>query len=417
MRDEYDVLIVGGGLAGASLACALASASADIRVAMIDSIDLSDPAVVASDPRTVALSHGSRRIFEGLGLWGEIAKQPLTAIHRIHISDRGHFGLTMLDRNQLGVDAMGYVIGTKRLTGLLVAQLSRFENIDLICPAKLDSMTVGQNVVEANILVGDGAAPAQTVRCSLIVGADGAQSKVRQSVKIKSQKTEYNQIAVSANVATAKGKPNTAFERFTAAGPFALLPIASSDEHQNRWSMIWTIAPSQAEVAKAMGEVEVLQAIRETFGNRLGEFVAIERRGYFPLGLVRACEIVRPRAALIGNAAHTMSPIAGQGFNLGLRDVAVLAEVLVDAYQQNKDLGSLSVLRRYAEARKADHKRITGLTDGLMHLYSNDNSALVLGRNTGLSVMNLLPGVKSRFARETMGVAHHLSKLQRGLSL
>lgn len=416
MRDEYDVLIVGGGLSGASLACALASASSDMRIAMIESIDLSDAAVLAKDPRTVALSHGSRRIFEGLGLWEDIMAESPTPIHTIHVSDRGHFGLTVFDSEALGVDALGYVIGTKRLTTLLVQQLGTYPNVDLICPAKLDSMAVMPQRVEAAVRVGDDPS-AQTVNCTLIVGADGAQSMVRQSVNVHCDTVDYHQLAVSANVATAEARRYTAFERFTPDGPFALLPIEANEQHAHRWSMIWTVKEAQRANVQAMDDSEALALIRETFGNRLGEFIDIERRGYFPLSLVRATDIVRSRAALIGNAAHTMSPIAGQGFNLGLRDVAVLAEVLTEAGRQQQDIGSLRVLRQYAAARKSDHKRITGLTDGLTHLYSNNYPAAAFGRNAGLSMMNLLPPLKSRFARETMGVAHRLSKLQRGLPL
>ena len=416
--SDYDLIIVGGGLAGVSLAISLAQQP--LRVALIESHPFRTGAPPSYDDRGIALSFGSRRIFEGLGLWEELAPR-VTAIHHIHVSDQGRFGFTRLESTQEHVDALGYVATARTLGEVLIARLAQVENLDLISPARLTELKLGSD--HASVTVehqGDAEGLIQTLTASLVVAADGGNSAVRRQLDIRTTDRDYHQTAIVANISTQCPHDNRAFERFTRHGPLALLPLDSEqlgEAPDHRCALVWTRSPADAERLLAASDADFLAELQHCFGQRLGRLEKVGKRHGYPLKLIRAREQVRARLALIGNAAHTLHPIAGQGFNLGLRDVATLAQAIVDAHRAGDDIGALSTLEPYAQWRQQDHRKVIGFTNALVRGFSNRFPPLALARNTGLLATDLLPPLKHSLARHSMGLSGKLPRLARGLSL
>ncbi len=404
IRADYDILIVGGGMVGASLACALREST--LHIGVIEAVPLTASDQPSYDDRTIALAYGSKRIFESLGLWSEIAPEA-TPIERIHISDRGHFGAARLAAADTGLPALGYVVANRALGAALLRRLEASKNIDWLCPAQMrdvrfqpDSASVDTHHQGAD----------KTLTARLVVAADGAHSAVRAAAGIKAVRTEYRQIAVVTNVTAGVPHHNTAYERFTDTGPLALLPLSG-----DRCAVVWSAREEEAPAILGWSEAEFLQHLQDRFGDRLGNFTRVGKRAAYPLALTRVREHVRDRLVLIGNAAHTVHPVAGQGFNLGLRDVAALAEILMDAMRTGADLGEVRTLQRYADLRRRDNQVIAAFTNGLIRIFSNDFPPFVLARNAGLIAADLLPGVKRGFIRVTSGLAGRLPRLARGL--
>jgi 2-octaprenyl-6-methoxyphenol hydroxylase len=402
--QQFDLLIIGGGMVGASLACALGNQP--LRVGVIEAIPFRSESQPSYDDRSIALAYGARKIFEGMGLWQQVQKI-VTPIKKIHVSDRGHFGATRMDAAREGYPALGYVVENRHIGQLFANTLASLPNVELICPAKLQNFTI--NADEAEVVIErDG--KIETLSTKLIVGADGGRSVVRQLAGIDHTSDDYNQNAVIANVTPGKDHQNIAYERFTDNGPLALLPMS-----EGRCSLVWTVDRDNIETVMAWDDKTFLTQLQQRFGMRLGTLQKVGRRNAYPLALVRAVEHIRPRLALIGNAAHVLHPIAGQGFNLGIRDVAALAQVIVEAKEQ--DIGAIAVLNQYDAWRKHDQDCVTSLTDGLVRIFSNQITPLVIGRNSGLLAMDMIPPVKRMLMRQTMGLAGKLPKLARGIPL
>jgi len=406
-ESDVDVAIIGGGMVGASLACALAESR--LRVAMIEAVMLDSPNQPSYDDRTVALAYGGRRIFDAMGIWEGIEAQGVAPIRAIHISDRGRFGFTRLKAESVGLPALGYVIENRILGRALYARLRTAGNVTLHCPATLESVALKDDEAEVRFTQGgDG----RILRARLVVAADGADSAVRQAIGIAAARTDYAQSAVVTNVTPGRPHSNIAYERFTETGPLAVLP--TRDE---RCAVVWGARRDQVEAMLQWSDAEFLARLQERFGDRLGTFSRVGRRAAYPLFLTRVKEHVRTRLALIGNAAHTVHPVAGQGFNLGLRDVAALAEVLVQAEHAGEDIGALAVLHRYARWRMRDNRVIATFTDVLVKLFSTDFPPLAFARNAGLVAVDLLLPVKRGLMRITSGLAGRLPRLARGLPL
>lgn len=416
MANDYDIIIIGGGLVGASLACALGEQ--DLRIAVVEAVPLSSDAQPSYNERTVALGYGSRQIFEGIGIWSAIQELGATAIKKIHVSDRGHMGKTRLDCAKEGLDALGYVVDTRLLGQALSERVQQLSNVEFICPAKLISMQFIAERAEVEIEI-DGVM--QTLSTALVVGADGVQSSVREQLGIKTFDMNYGQTAVITNVSVERPHRNVAYERFTETGPLAVLPMSDVTEFEetteHRCSIVWTVKDKDRDAVLGLDDAAFLVELQDRFGGQLGQFTRVGKRVAFPLALKQAREHVRARLALVGNAAHTVHPIAGQGFNLGLRDVAVLAEVIVNAVQADEDIGELLVLKRYARWRRRDHLRVIGFTDSMVRLFSNKFTPLALARNVGLVATDLFPPLKKLITRQAMGMSGHLPKLARGLRL
>jgi 2-octaprenyl-6-methoxyphenol hydroxylase len=387
--NPYDILIVGGGLVGASLVRALQGRG--LRIAVVEAVQFETRTEAGYDDRAIALAHGTQRIFDSLDLWNDL-ENDATPIHRIHVSDRGHCGFTRMDREEEGLPALGYVVPA-RVLGQVLGDVARsVEGVDLYCPATLADLSLETESATAT-LVRDDETLMLTAR--LVVAADGAGSAVRDRLGIAVTEHDYGQTAVIANITPQLPHRNVAFERFTDTGPMALLPMSES-----RCAVVWTVDSRVAGEVMGLSDVEFLC-----------------RRQSYPLRLVKAKESVRHRLALVGNAAHTLHPIAGQGFNLGVRDIAVLAEVLVDAMAEGCDPGELAVLNRYDSWRHADHQRVTAFTDGMARLFTVSLPAMGMARAAGMLALDLLPPAKRLLTRLTMGRSGRIPRLARGLPL
>jgi 2-octaprenyl-6-methoxyphenol hydroxylase len=406
----YDLAIVGGGMVGASLACALRDCG--LKILVIEAVPLSAAAQPSFDDRTIALAYGGRRIFETMGVWSAIDQLGVTPIEHIHVSDRGRFGFTRLHAQEAGLPALGYVVESRVLGAALLSVAQRSSAIEWLCPATVTDLHIDSEAATLTVQQGD---TTRAIAARLVVAADGADSAVREKLGIRFARTEYDQAAVVTNAAVTLAPAGTAFERFTETGPLAVLPMRSDGGH--RVGVVWSTARAQAETLLAWSDEEFLAHLQERFGERLGTFTRLGKRASYPLRLTTVREQARPRAVVIGNAAHTVHPVAGQGFNLGLRDVAALAEVLVDARRDDQDIGDAGVLRRYAGWRVRDNRVIATFTNSLLRVFSNDIPPLAVLRNLGLIAVDLLPPVKRGFIRVTSGLAGRQPRLARGLPL
>lgn len=411
---DYDVVIVGGGLVGASLAYALKQHG--LRIALIETAAFKTQAQPNYDDRAIALSFGSRRVLEGMGLW-PLLTSIATPIHKIHVSDRGHFGATRIDSREEGVDALGYVITARDLGRTLVEAINSCTDLDIISPATVCAVDIQADRAHVSITTSDQQDQTSSLCCKLIVAADGGQSSVRNLLGIESKQTDYHQTAIITNVSSDKPHNNIAYERFTDSGPIALLPMLATATDASRCALVWTQPGTQADEIMALDDAHFLAQLQQCFGNRMGRFTKVGKRASHSLHMIQSSEQFRPRLAIIGNAAHTLHPIAGQGFNLGLRDVSTLAQTLVDAVQAGRDPGDLHVLQDYAQWRKRDQQNIRFFTDSLVRLFSNAFPPLALARNAGLVITDILPPIKHLLARHTMGTAGKLPRLARGLPL
>lgn len=404
--SQYDVIITGGGMVGASLACALSRKG--LRIAMVETVELQTRAAPGYDDRAIALAYGTRRIFDGLQLWDALAAEA-TPIHQIHVSERGRFGMVHMDRTEEGLPALGYVVPARVIGEVLSTAVSQIDELDSYCPATVTSVSQTAEAISVDI-VRDGTT--KTLSAALLVAADGADSPLREQFGIEHVESDYRQTAIVTNITPQLPHNNIAYERFTDSGPMALLPMTGQ-----RCAVVWTLDSSRVGDIMALDDAGFLVALQERFGHRLGRLDRVGRRQAWPLRLVQAKESVRERLALIGNAIHTLHPVAGQGFNLGARDVAVLAEVLVDAVQAGEDPGSLAVLGRYRDWRKRDHRNVAVFTDGLARIFTLPLPPLGVVRSVGMTALDLLPPAKRLLTRLTMGRSGRTPRLVRGQPL
>lgn len=414
--NDYDVVIVGGGMVGASLACALGSLpeAATHRIAVVESFAYQSAQQPSFDDRTVALAYASRQIFSALGLWQDIEALGVAPIHKIHISDRGHMGISHLDRESVKQEALGYVVTSRVLGQALNVKLQTLSNIDILCPATVQQVAFQQASATLSIEHNN---ESRTLRAGLVIAADGGDSLIRQQAGVKTLQHHYGQSALIANVRVDHVHEQIAYERFTNSGPMALLPTTDVEASGQRFALVWSETAEQVARLQALPDMEFLAELQQRFGVRPGKFVQVGKRDAYALKMLHAREHVRPRLAFIGNAAHTMHPVAGQGFNLGLRDVAVLAQVIVDAWRDGRDIGSMTVLREYADWRRRDHVQTMASTDTLVRLFTSSFPPLQLARNLGLLALDMLPAVKKIITRQAMGYVGKLPRLARGLPL
>lgn len=432
MKDfDHDVLIVGGGLVGATLACALSQISSklgcqissqtdskiNLKIAVVEARPLGAKDQPSYDDRTIALAFSSRRIFEGIGVWSSLSKADTTPINHIHISDKGHFGMTRLQASDAGVEALGYVAETRAIGKVLYECIDSAKNIDLMCPAEIESIENAPDGVQWQLKNNSGAkGKNKKFRARIMILADGGRSGLRESLGFQVKSQAYQQTAIVTNVTPERAHNNTAYERFTKTGPLALLPIGPSGV-QSRCAVIWSTSPDKVAGILSWQDDQFLDQLQNRFGWRLGKFTKVGQRQAYPLHLSGTDELVRDRVLLAGNAAHTVHPVAGQGFNMGLRDVACLTQVLEDAISEGEDIGDAKVLDKYNQWRKRDNKMVPLFTDGLIRIFSNDFLPISLARNIGLLVVDLCPPLKRELTRRTSGLTGALPRLARGLPL
>ncbi|WP_448569131.1 2-octaprenyl-6-methoxyphenyl hydroxylase [Thalassotalea ganghwensis] len=398
--QHFDIVIAGGGLSGALSAIALSQCKKPdgqcLSIAIIDKHPLQQRPELTFDDRVLALSHASVQYFKRLDVWSLLASdsQP---IEDIHISDRGYYGKARVSAESHQVSALGYVAPMAAIGAAMLERLKHCQHVSWFTPEAIEDIHWTTQQVCLTLSSG------KQLTGSLLLGCDGAQSQCRHAANIAIREKPYQQAALIANVVTSKPHNNIAFERFTEHGPIAMLPLSELDGVENRCSLVWTLPPSQAEKIKRLSASRFNQELNRAFGFWLGAIKKVGERHVYPLNLVQAQEQVNHRLVLIGNASHTIHPIAGQGFNLGLRDVADLVCAIEQALSDNRDIGQLSVLMAYAQKRQQDHRHIIQLTDSLVSIFSNHYDPLVIGRNIGLKVMNYVSPLKQRFVNKTMG--------------
>lgn len=398
-----DVAIVGGGMVGASLALALQHTP--LKVLLIEAVEAQSAEQPSFDDRTTALGNGARRILDTLGVWPQIS-QRAAAIGSIHVSDAGRFGFARLEAGEHQLDAFGYTVSNRHIGAVLWRALRASERITLASPARVLAVRLAADA--AQLRIADSAGVEHQVRASLVVAADGAQSLVKQAAGIASSDDDYGQVAVVANISTDRRARGIAYERFAEAGPMALLPLATGG-----YTIVWTLSPERAQAMQECSPAQFCQQLQQAFGWRAGRMVNVGRRHGYKLALVRALEHTGERVALVGNAAQALHPIAAQGFNLGLRDAAVLAELIAAA----ADPGAASVLAQFAARRVADRRGMIAFTDNLVKLFADRRAPAIAARNLGLLLFDLSPPAKRALARLSFGFGDALPRLSRGLPL
>ena len=401
---EVDVAIVGGGMVGASLAAALAGTGR--RLLLIESVPFGTAAQPSFDERTTALGNLSRRIFEGLEVWTAMAPEA-APIRAIHVSEAGRFGFSRLSAAEQGIEAFGYVVANRCIGAALWHKLNGCRDLTVQAPAQVADLVLTPESARFTVVTGAGSGAPVVAR--LVVAADGANSAIRATAGIATDVIDYDQVAVVASVAADRPHEGKAYERFTAAGPLAVLP-----RHDGGLAVIWACRPERAQQLLACEESAYLGQLQEQFGWRAGRFLRAGPRSAYPLKLTRATTTIATRTVLIGNAAQALHPVAGQGFNLGLRDAAMLAEVIAATAG---DVGAEPVLRQFAAWRARDRRGVVRFTDGLIRLFGDSRPAAALLRNLGLLMFDLTPPAKGALARVSAGFGGPTPRLARGLSL
>jgi len=379
-------------MAGATLALAVSSLTKGaLPIHLIEATSPRDFTHPGFDARAIALAQGTCQQLAGIGVWSALSSCA-TPIVDIHVSDRGHAGFVNLNAEHYGVEALGQVVELHDAGKRLFTMLTNAPGVHLHCPARV--VDVKRDINSASVTLDNG----ETLQADLLVAADGSHSRLAQACGIRWQRASYNQVGIIANITTAMPHKGRAFERFTEHGPLALLPMS-----KGRSSLVWCHPIEKQQEINSWSDERFLDELQQAFGWRLGKMQQTGARQSYPLHLLTASSHISHRLALVGNAAQTLHPIAGQGFNLGLRDVMTLSETLAEAWRQQQDIGSYQVLSRYQQRRQPDQRATVNITDGLVRLFANRYTPLVTGRNLGLMAMERIPPLRDAFTRRTLG--------------
>ncbi len=415
-KDEFDLLIIGGGLVGLTLAIAMDRAGLSCAI-----VDRQTPAHTLEpdfDGRTCAIAFGSRLLLEALDIWPNMA-EAAGPILDIRVSDGSSGFFLHYDHRDVGDQPFGHIVENRVIRHALYKAFEGCTRARLFAPAELETIDFGEKRVRARLKDG------RELTAGLAVAADGRRSALRDMAGIRVDEWQYNQTAIVCTVAHEKPHLGIAQERFLAAGPFAVLPMApqsasdteSAPAHPHRSSIVWTERTKLAPALMGLGEEGFGRELARRFGDYLGELKVIGPRWSYPLSLQHARSYIGPRLALIGDCAHAIHPISGQGLNLGLRDVAALAEVVADAHRLERDIGADEVLKRYQGWRRFDVLVLMAVTDGLNRLFSNDIAPIRLARDIGLGLVNRSGPLKKIFMRHAMGNVGDLPRLMQGRPL
>jgi 2-octaprenylphenol hydroxylase len=405
MPEQYDILIIGGGMVGATVAAALGGSP--LRVALVE---MTEPRPFSPDDeidlRVSAITRASQRILQAVGAWPGIEARRLSPYSQMHVWDASGSGMIHFDSRDLGEEDLGHIIENRVIQLAVLDRVREHGNIELFCPVQPGELRLEDDAV--TLPLEDG----RILRASLVVGADGRESRVRRTAGIHTQGWDYDHHAVVGVVSTELHHDYTAWQRFLPTGPLAFLPL-----HDGRSSIVWSTTPRQAAELVEMDEAAFCDRLTGAFEGRLGRVTAAGPRAAFPLRLMHAESYVRPRVALVGDAAHNIHPLAGQGVNLGLLDAATLAEVILDARRRGQDPGSMKVLRRHERWRKGDTLAVMAAMDGFKKLFGSELAPVRWARNFGLSLTNAVVPVKHLLMKRALGLGGDLPKLARGQAL
>lgn len=381
-------------MVGATLACGLAEETENLSIAIIDAnAPHFDWDKDSYDMRVSAITRASQTLFKTVGVWEKIVEQRVSPYHDMFVWDAAGKGELHFDSADMGETDLGHIIENRVIVKALHQRIAELKQIDLLCPAQLESIEFNANKTELRLKDNS------KLSAALVVGADGARSWIRQQADIAVKGWDFDQAALVTTVKTEKPHQNTAWQRFLNTGPLAFLPL--SDGYS---SIVWSTSPSEAKRLTGIPETDFAEELEQAFESKLGEIVSVANRAVFPLRLFETLSYVKPRLALVGDAAHTIHPLAGQGVNLGLADVASLIDVIVDAINDKKDIGDLKVLRRYERWRRADNRSMLVAMDGLKRFFGSELSIVKELRNIGLNITNKLTPLKNIIMQQAMGI-------------
>ena len=404
-NSKVDITILGAGMAGASLVHLLAPArAAGLSIALIDRQPLSwdkddSDRPPSFDGRATALSWGTRQILEELDIWNSIAPYACRIEH-IQVSDEGRFGQAQLHADEQNTEALGYIIENHRLGQGLLSGLNVSDSLHVMAPNSVE--TVRMTAEGAELILDDGRALTTT----LLIMADGGRSPLPRQLGIEQSRKDYGAQALVTQVKCEKPHDHWAYERFSSDGPIAFLPL-----NKDEYAVVWTLSDDEVDDVLALADDALIERLQARIGYRVGKISAMGERLTYPLALVKSSEQVRRSLVLLGNAAHSLHPVAGQGFNLTLRDAAVLAEHLNRAAMQGQDVGSLEVLEAYLQQQSADQRNTIAASDLLPRIFGSKAPAVAFLRDAGLLTMAAAPVARRLFARHAMGLGHTAAKL------
>jgi 2-octaprenyl-6-methoxyphenol hydroxylase len=410
--DMVDLVIVGAGMAGASLVHLLAPAMRDgLKVVLLDRQQIRADADVMQRPpsfdgRATALSWGTRQLLEQMGCWDAMSSR-VCAIEHIQVSDRGRFGQTHLHASEQQTDALGYIVENTVLGQALLQGLQRRQGSSETLPG----LTLRENsAVEQVMMTVDGCRltldDQSHLDCRLLVLADGARSGIASRLGITHDRQDYGSVALVTQVMTDRPHDHWAYERFSDHGPVAFLPL-----QERSFAVVWTLAADEIDAAMAQSDAELIRRLQALIGHRVGTITALGTRQTYPLALLKSREQVRRSLVLLGNAAHSLHPVAGQGFNLALRDTAVLAEYLLAAWHKGQNPGDLAMLQAYARRQQQDQRNTIAASDWLPRIFSHPGWLMALVRDTGLMTLAAAPTARRLLARHAMGLGHSAARL------
>lgn len=401
MMQSVDIAIVGGGMVGLALAAAFKET--ELRIAVIESREPDEQLADLPDVRVSALSRSSENILRNLGAWPGILSRRYSPYSAMEVWEQDSFARIEFDAQKLAQPDLGHIVENRVIQLALLEQVKQLPNVSLFMPSKCSTMAIGES--EAWLTLDNG----QALTAKLVVGADGANSWVRKQQDIPLTHWDYGHSAIVANVWTAEAHERVARQTFTPQGPLAFLPMGES----NMSSIVWSTEPNRAEKLIALSDSEFNKALTAEFDARLGLCEVVGERFAFPLKMRYARDFVVERVALVGDAAHTIHPLAGQGVNLGMLDAASLAQEVISLWQKGEDIGSKRNLRGYERWRKAEAAKMIAAMQGFKDLFSGGNPAKKLVRGIGMTLVSQLPGAKDEIMKRALGLKGELPILAR----
>lgn len=401
-QPDYDVIIVGGGMVG--MAAAIVMSKLNLKTCLLESTETENNQHPSYDDRTLVVNRASQCFWENIGIWDSL-KQHLIPIDKAHVSNKGHFGTAVFDKNDFKVSALAHIIEAKVFGMALKNKMDSINNITVICPALMQSFSLNEQVVEVKYKING---EDYTICSQLMLAADGVQSTIRSQLGLETKVKSYQRTAIICNITPEYKHNNCAYERLTNTGPTAMLPFVN-----NRCGFVWSVEQQSADGLLKLSDIEFMQAAQKQFGYRLGSFLKVGRRSSYPLYLIEVPKQVKSRVILLGNAAHAMSPVSAQGLNLAVRDVAALNDVLSEYLKSDHDLGADKLLNLYQDRISTDQKQTMRYTDDLMGWFKIDESLINTFRSAGLVLLDQFKPAKNELFTRASGYRGSTPRLLR----